>query len=49
VTREALAQALYETAWPGCRLEDALPEIVGTFARLADTAATALEVHLEPA
>lgn len=49
MTREALAQALYETAWPGCRLEDTLPEVRDTFYRLADTAAAALNRDLEPA
>jgi len=47
VTRAELAQALYSAAWPGCILENALPEVVGTFARMAETAATALNVTLE--
>lgn len=47
MTRAELAQTLYETAWPGCQLEYALPEIQETFCRMAGVASEALSVPLE--
>lgn len=46
-TRGELAQALYESRWPNCQLEDALPEVRDNFYALADTASQTLARPLE--
>lgn len=47
MTRDELAQAMYESVWPNSRLEDSLPEVRENFRRMADTAAHTLNITLE--